>query len=664
MSAFIQQWEYETTKEFLCRKFGKDYPDSSEIDQWREAETAAILSSPLFAMQNYYTIANKSSDFTTLKPWACQLALHIAIESQRSQDLKQQIVEIKPRQIGYTTYLLARGLWRAMHPNTKVSIMVIEERVADELSKTLATMWNNIPPFFRPMKRIDNLKFVVFDNPNSIDRAANPGLNSTMFIGVPTSQRGRTPHMVVASEYAFWDVEQQEEFMKGLVAPMSMRGVSCVVIDTTPNGHDEGYEPLVRKAIKDNPKWVKRWMQKGIMTIDDLKRGALGEPDRLKGFVPIFWPWRWHEEYTTRDENPMGELPKMTTREIKEVKDTLGKIDRYGKEDEKDLYYKQDVSVYRIWWRRQKMDSYEQPDQRIGLLTFRQEFANDWESCFVDYELSPFDPISLEIIRKQVRPPAARGILRRGEHGLYIDQGWHSDHEELRIYAPPKDGEFYVMGVDTQIAFESEQADNTVAQVLRIRDKKVVATYQAKVPQYRLRESLKNIYDWYNQCYYAIESQGIGYGLIRECMDIGMHNTYYWKRLDRDMPEESHFPGWQTDARSRPIMEQAFIELLEAKDPNGGHAPAIIIPDSETVQELLSVKRDAMGKIKASSNAHDDHVDALMIACAMCNDQYLPYPRDGRTKKKELRKELNSLVKRWNMISSPSNRNNPNLEDL
>lgn len=660
----IQPWEFQLPNEFLIEKFGKAYPAQSELDLWREAETAAFVSSPLFSMRGYLTIDNKRGDFQMLDPWACQYALHIAIESQRVRGLKQQIVEIKPRQIGYTTYLLARGLWKAMHPNQKVSIMVIEEKVADELSKKLATMYNNLPVHMKPMKRIDNLKFVIFDNPNSIDRAANPGLNSSIFIGVPSSQRGRTPHMVVASEYAYWDEELQDEFMTGLVGPMAMNDASCVVIDTTPNGHDDGYEPLVQKAIKNNPRWVKSWEKHGMVTVEDIRAGKLGEPDHPeRGFIPVFWPWYWHEEYTTKDEHVRGELPRLSDKQRKELLAAIGKDEQYGKEDERDLF-KRGVTLPRLWWRRRKMDSYENSDSRKRILTFRQEFASDWQSCFVDYELSPFDPLALDAIQKQVQPSCYRGILRRDDKGIYLDQQWNSDYEEIRVYAAPKHGEFYCIGVDTQIAYESAESDATVAQVVRVRDHKVVATYTARVPQYRLREQLKFIYDWYNQAYYAIETQGIGYGLVRECMEMGMHNTYYWKRLDKDFPEESHYPGWQTDARSRPIMEQAIIELIECKDPAGNYVPAIIIPDKQTVDELVSVKRDPTGKIKASSHAHDDHVDALMICCAIMNDPFFPYPRDGKARKKSQKLEMNALIKNFGMTDGRQRLADTSWKDL
>jgi hypothetical protein len=459
----------------------------------------------------------------------------------------------------------------------------------------------------------------------------------------------------------------QDDFQTGLVGAMPLDDSACVIIDTTPNGHDDGYEPLVDEAVRRNPKWVRSWERKECPTRQQIYDGILGEPDKPeRGYVPAFWPWHFHEQYTTKDESPFGELPRMSKSQLQEVKDTLGKLSRYGNDEEQELVEKYGCSLYRIFWRRRKIDSYFTTsrinDERLRILVFRQEFATTWKDCFVDYETSPFDPIALDYIgRHHVRMPSAQGILRNDGQGIYLDSTWVSPNEELRVYAPPEGTEHYCMGIDTQIAFDSDTADNTVAQVLRVRDKKIVATYTAKVPSYRLRDQLKLIYTWYNNAYYAVETQGIGYGLSRELIDAGMHNTYYWKRLDRDVPEESKYPGWQTDAKTRPIMEQALIECLSARDPDGRPMPLCIITDKRTFDELTTVKRDAYGKIKAGSRQHDDHVDALMICLAIMNDAY--FPRHAKAGRKLMRREMNALIQSLG-FSGKSDRNHPSLDNF
>jgi hypothetical protein len=652
------------SRDYLEQRFGKQYPEGGEMDDWRRAETEAFNGSSLFAMENYFYTESKAGDLVPLVLRPGQCILHVCLESQLQMGLRQQVIEIKPRQIGWTTYDLARGLWRALHPNMRVSIMVLEERVADELSKKLATMYNNLPVFLRPMKRIDNLKFVTFDNPNAQDRIANPGLNSSIFIGVPSPQRGRTPHFVVASEYAFWTDEMQLAFQTGLVAAMPLGPEACIIIDTTPNGHDDGYEPMVMEAIDNNPKWVKSWERKGVPSKEDILAGILGQPDHPeRGYVPAFSPWQWHPEYTTKDEDPLGELPKMSADQTREIQGNLGKLSKYGNDEETELRDKFGVSLSRLWWRRRKIDSYKSlADERLRLLSFRQEYAQDWSSCFVDYDLSPFDPLALDYLARHVKTPAASGLLRDTGVRIEVDQTWRSDKEGVRIYAPPSGTDNYVMGVDTQIAYDSDEADSTVAMVMRVRDYKVVAVYQAQAPQYRIREQIRLLYKWYNNAYCAIETEGIGYGLVRELYDLGVTNQYFWKRMDNDIPKETSYLGWETNYKTRAGLEQNIIEVLAHRDATGKPDPLVIIPDRETVRELQTVKRDSSGNIKASSRAHDDHFMALGICLAVIKDTAFPYR--GSNRSKEMRAELNALMKPIGYDPRPRRNNNPSLEDL
>ena len=650
--------------EYLEQRFGKQYPEASEFEDWRKAETEAFLSSALYGIENHFLTETKGGDLVPLVLRTGQCILHICIESQRQLGFRQQVIEIKPRQVGWTTYCLARGFWRAMHPNMRVSIMVLEERVADELSKKLATFYNNLPPHLRPMKRIDNLKFVTLDQPNAQERLTNPGLNSSIFIGVPSPQSGRTPHFVVASEYAFWSDEAQLDFQTGLVAAMPLGPEACIIIDTTPNGHDDGYEPMVLEAIENNPKWVKSWQRKGAPTKEDVLSGKLGQPDHPeRGYVPAFQPWHWHEEYDTKDGSPLGELPKMTADQKREIESSLGKISKYGNDEEIELRDKFGVGISRLWWRRRKIDSYKSlADERLRLLTFRQEYAVDWSSCFVDYDLSPFDPLALDYLARHIKEPAARGLLRDTGIRIEVDQTWHSDKEDVRIYAPPSGTDNYVMGVDTQIAYDSDEADSSVAMVMRVRDYKVVAVYQAQAPQYRIREQIRLLYKWYNNAYTAVETEGIGYGLVRELYDLGVTNQYFWKRLDNDIPKETSYLGWETNYKTRAGLEQNIIEVLAHRDADGKPDPLIIVPDRETVRELQTVKRDSSGNIKASSRAHDDHFMALGICLAVIKDSSFPYR--GSNRAKEMRQELNALMKPIGYDPRPRRNNNPSLEDL
>ena len=111
------------------------------------------------------------------------------------------------------------------------------------------------------------------------------------------------------------DSDRQTAVQTGIISAMPLTPHSILIIDTTPNGIDDSYYPLVMEAIEDNPKWTKRlenW--KGELTAEQVLDGVLGVPDAVeKGYpgvmVPAICPWRLHEEYTCRSKsNPRGEL--------------------------------------------------------------------------------------------------------------------------------------------------------------------------------------------------------------------------------------------------------------------------------------------------------------------------------------------------------------------
>lgn len=46
-----------------------------------------------------------------------------------------------------------------------------------------------------------------------------------------------------------------------------------------------------------------------------------------------------------------------------------------------------------------------------------------------------------------------------------------------------------------------------------------------------------------------------GYDLARTLWNSGFHNQYRWKRFDSEGGKPTNYIGWQTDARTKPILE-------------------------------------------------------------------------------------------------------------
>jgi hypothetical protein len=666
VSGLFRPDELYSTGEFFRSKFGRDAPEQHEVHHWRLAETQQFLGSAPFAITNYFKIADKDGNLVSMEPFTGQAILSVCIESQRRQGYPQRVVEDKPRQIGWTSWCLGEALHNILHPNRKSIVLVNDEDVAAAKATILGTMVNGLPPHMQPMRRIQNMKHIVFENPNAAERIYNAGLNSELQITVPSGMRGTTPHLVIISEYAFMDDARKEEVNSGLLTGMGLRKESAVIIDTTANGFDDDYYPMMMEAAEENPRWVKRLETMVNVTAAEIFAGKYGQPDNLKTWVPAFSRWCIHDEYTTRNENPRGELPRIRKADLDELMSDLGKNPKYSCEEEMQ-YAEQGVSAFRLYWRRWKIDSIKQPSQELKLLIFRQEFPDTIAGSFVNYQKSPFDRECLDVVVKQGRDTPYKGILREDSiRGIYLDSTFHSDWQEMRLYAPPQQGEKYTMGVDTGVRYASKDADAWVAQVLRLSDYSVVATYEARVDEHTFREQLMYLYRWYNHAYTGIELQGSGFRIIRECIDSGMRNYYEWKRLDSDFPEPTKYPGWDTNQKTRPIMDDAMVELICHRDPMTNRPePLITIRDIPTLNELQTVRRQATGAIKADSG-HDDHYDALAIAVAIAGDPWTGLSKlRGRKKEEPVAEKVDNFAAfRRGSSSRRSRRNEPDIANL
>lgn len=647
---------------------------------WRLALTEQLMSSFPFFAANMVYVADKGGQMTLMKPFAGQALLDYTIDCQIRNDLPGRVAEAKVRQLGWTMRNIARGLHYCLDENRRTLLLVDDEDVAAEQGRRLGTMLNGLAGFMQPMRRIQNIKHFIFDNPNQKDRLTNPGLDSAYQITVPSSMRGIPQGLVIISEYAHMLPERQLAVQTGVISAAPLSPFSIIIIDTTPNGFDDSYYPLIMEAIEDNPKWTKRienW--KGELTAQDVYNGCFGLPDAVaKGYpgvyVPALWAWHRHEEYDVKSKhNPLGEIKRPFSKEQRdETESTLGKLSKYGGEEETHLRDKYGVSTSRLFWRRRKIDGYKVPTEEMKLLTFRQEFfGSTIQEAFIDSGSAPFDRSTMDAMGRQERIPAAVGLFESENkfahwesHGEAVTavRRDRNQWQEIRVFAGPQNGERYTMGVDTDIAYESPDSDATVAQVVRFSDNKIVATYEARVPSYLLLEQLYCLYRWYNNCYYAIETQGIGYDLVRRCIDRGMNNVHYYKRYDKDYPEPTSFPGWETKANTRPLMDQTFTELFCHRDRDGKVDPLINIPDAKTQKEIRGLTRTPSGSFK-SSRGHDDHYDALTIALVIARDMYSGLRTQQVNEEQDRKKDFERAFTMINSVGA-HNRNRPDLSRL
>ena len=146
-------------------------------DEIKLALAEQSLLSPMFMIRNSFHTVGKNKEIVTVDPFLGQIILDLVCESQRKIGVAERVIEIKPRQVGWTTWLLARGMWKGLQPNNSIVVMVPDDEVVKSINKRIGDIYNNLG-WMTPMRRIDNQKQVVFSNPDPRTRDFEKGLDT------------------------------------------------------------------------------------------------------------------------------------------------------------------------------------------------------------------------------------------------------------------------------------------------------------------------------------------------------------------------------------------------------------------------------------------------------------------------------------------------------
>lgn len=181
-----------------------------------------------------------------------------------------RLVILKARQEGITTDVAGLMFHNTIcNQNRKSAVVSHEPDSTRSIFEIYKNYYDNLPDHLRPMKRYDNTRSLVFENPKEDDRPTNPGLRSSISVFTANKDEGgrsQTIHNLHCSEVAFW--KNGKALMRGLLQAVPDNPFTFVAIESTANGQD-GY-------FHD--------------TYWDAKNGK-------SDYVAVFIPWYIHEEY-------------------------------------------------------------------------------------------------------------------------------------------------------------------------------------------------------------------------------------------------------------------------------------------------------------------------------------------------------------------------------
>lgn len=282
---------------------------------------------PLYA-EVFLKILDKAGSLVPLKLNRAQRFIHERLEAQLKEAGRIRALILKGRQQGSSTYVQARMRWNLKkRPGTRAYVIAHEQKGSDNMFVMAKRYHDEEPPDVRPSTGASNASELWFDKLDSRYSVATAG---TKDVG-----RSGTAQFMHASEYAFWP--NADTHWAGIGQTVPLADGTEIIVESTANG--------VRNDF------YSRW-----------KQAIHGQG----GFIAIFVPWYWSEEY---------ELP------------VPAGFTRTPEEDELVELYPE-LTDRKLAFRRAKIED----DFKGDTSQFEQEYPNNWQEAFINESRDTFIP--------------------------------------------------------------------------------------------------------------------------------------------------------------------------------------------------------------------------------------------------------------------------------
>jgi hypothetical protein len=540
-----------------------------EMDRKREAiEDYSVFS------KSYIKITNKKGQTVNLTQNYVQTQINDKIEELQSRGIPPRIIVLKSRQMGVSTDTQGRMVHKTTTKENRNGLIVAhKEDSTKAIFEKAKYMHDYLPDDLKPLKKASNAKELVFDKPTDY-RGDGKGLHSKIVIqtaGSTSIGRSETYHYVHLSEYAFWegsDTKSPDKQLSGIMQSVPDDVDTWVIIESTANGMNEFYT-LWNDALN-------------------------GKVD----FVPMFFPWHSHEEYTV--ELSYGEEE--------------GFISSFS-EYEQWLYNDLKLPLGRIkWWRntlRTKCNGDINQMKQENPTTANEAFLFSGTPVFnnekvqqrievlrLEYEKNPYKCgyFTFKWNNEEYKDFILPDSVEFNETSLNDKRGI------VRIYENVKHGYPYVIGGDTK----GEGHDSYTATVINNATSKRCATLKLDINHSKpFTWQIYCMGMYFNKALIGIE-MNFNTAPIEELERLRYTNQYQRQKYDDFTGKFEKKYGWKTDGTTRPLIIDNEVSIVE------DHLD--VFSDIETLQEMITFVKDKNGRPDAMSGKHDDLLLSDMIA--------------------------------------------------
>ncbi len=354
---------------------------------------------PQTFIENCLSIKTKNQQTVLLHLNTAQTLIYQRIEALRKLGKPIRMIILKARQEGVSTLCEALIFERtARFENTNSLIVAHEPESTDAIFAMSKLFYDLLPKWAKPMRRYDNKKQMVFENPDEKARAKDPGLRSRMVIATAEKAkvgRGLTIHNFHGSEVAFW--KNAKELMLSVLQAIPSLPNTAVFLESTANGFG-GDGEYFYKTVQD----------------------SLASKNE---FELVFLPWHLMDEYST---------PFTSDKEKIKFSETL---DEY----EKNLKASAKLTLEQLNWRRWAIQNLTGGD----IEKFKQEYPATIEEAFVASSKSVIPKQYIEAQGKFTRSPIRK-------------------LDDILIYEEPNPKHFYSLGADPSEGIGQDDSAMTI----------------------------------------------------------------------------------------------------------------------------------------------------------------------------------------------------------
>lgn len=539
------------------------------------------LLDPKIYIPNFLYIRNKNAELVKFKPNKPQKKLRDTIERLRKQGKPVRIIILKARQMGFSTYTEADCFHQTV-TNKMFSSTIIahEEQASQNLYNMFKRYYENLPDALRPMRKRNNAKELLFENPTTddLEKRRNPGLQSTVKVATAKNTatgRSQTINYLHASEVAFWD--NPKETFTGLLQCVPYSAKSTVIMESTANGVGDYFYDMWNNAVAGKNE-----------------------------FVPLFFPWFEMDEYSLpfETEEEKEEFIKEVNYEFKDEEGNTVHTEEY------ELMQDFGVSYEQLKWRRWCINNNCNGDVE----QFHQEYPSTPEEAFIASGRPRFNIGVL----KQYRRQAKEGDIGRLEYSGNRVVFSPDPNGDIEIWKYPEEGKHYCIGAD--VAEGLITGDYSVGYV-GDDNFDICLRYRTHIDPDLFGRELVKIAKYYNEAYIGCENNNHGLTTLKAIQNEEYWNIFFTKTYDKIADTVTQKIGWSTTPRTKPLMINKLAEFIRNK--------WLGIKDKILIQEMFTYVIDDKGSTNAQDGCHDDTVMALAILLQVLlegkGENFVPY---------------------------------------